>query len=67
MSNSTRVQADASRRMLQCRNFKQLAEVQSEIVTNSTRQMIERNAAFLEIAQQTSKQALQTLEAQREQ
>jgi hypothetical protein len=67
MSNSTRAQAEASRRMLQCRNFKQLAEVQSEIVTNSTRQMIERNAALLEIAQQTSKQALQTLEAQREQ
>jgi hemerythrin-like domain-containing protein len=67
MSKSTRAQAEASRRMLQCRNLKQLAEVQSEMVTNSTRQMIERNAALLEIAQETSKHALRTLETQRAQ
>lgn len=65
MSKSTRTQAEATSRMLQCRNLAQLAEVQSEIVTNSTRNLIERNAAILEIAQQTSRQALQTLEAQR--
>jgi hemerythrin-like domain-containing protein len=65
MSRSTQAQADASRRLLQCRSFAQLAEVQSEMVTNSTRNLIERNTALLEIAQQTSRQALQTLEAQR--
>ena len=67
MTRSTRAQAEAATRMLQCRNLAQLAEVQSEMVTNSTRNLIERNAALLEIAQETSKQALRTLEAQRAQ
>jgi hypothetical protein len=53
--------------MLECRNFAQLAEVQGEIISNSTRSLIEGNAALLEIAQQTSKQALRTLEDQRAQ
>ena len=67
MSRSTRAQAEAGSRMLQCRNLAQLAEVQSEMVTNSTRNLIDRNTALLEIAQDTSKQALRTLEAQRAQ
>jgi hypothetical protein len=67
MSKATRAQADASRRMLECRNFAQLAEVQGEILSNSTRGLIDGNAALLEIAQQTSRQALRTLEDQRAQ
>lgn len=67
MGKATRAQAEASRRMLECRNFAQLAEVQGEILSNSTRDLIEGNAALLEIAQQTSKQALRTLEDQRAQ
>ena len=65
MSASTRAQAEGSRRMLQCRSFAQLAELQGEMVTNSTRNLIEGNTALLEIAQQTSKQALRALEASR--
>jgi hypothetical protein len=65
VSSSARSQAEVSRKMLQCRSFAQLAEVQSEMVTNSTRHLIEGNSAFLQIAQQTSKQALRTLETQR--
>jgi iron-sulfur cluster repair protein YtfE (RIC family) len=67
MSRTRRAQAETSRRMFQCRTFAQLAEVQSEMVTNSTRNLVEGNAALLEIAQQTSKQALRTLETQRAQ
>ncbi|HEV2079707.1 MAG TPA: hemerythrin domain-containing protein [Allosphingosinicella sp.] len=67
LSKATQAQAEASRRMLECRNFAQLAEVQGEILSNSTRNLIEGNAALLEIAQQTSKQALRTLEDQRAQ
>ena len=65
VSTSTRAQAEGSRRMLQCRNFVELAELQGEMLTSSTRNLIEGNAALLEIAQQTSKQALRALEAQR--
>jgi predicted RNase H-like HicB family nuclease len=67
MNKATRAQADASRRMLECRNFAQLAEVQGEILSVSTRNLIDGNAALLEIAQTTSRQALRTLEDQRAQ
>jgi hemerythrin-like domain-containing protein len=67
MGKATRAQAETSRRILQCRNLAQLAEVQSEMVTASTRNLIEGNTALLEIAQQTSTQALRTLETQRAQ
>jgi hypothetical protein len=67
MSKAAQVQTEASRQMLECRNFAQLAEVQGEILSKSTRNLIEGNAAFLEIAQQTSKRALRTLEDQRAQ
>jgi hypothetical protein len=66
-NKSAQAHAEASRRMLQVRSVAQFAEVQSEIVSNSTRNLIEGNAALLEIAQQTTKQALRTLEAQRAQ
>ncbi len=65
IGKATRAQADASRRMLECTNVAQLAEVQSEILSNATSNLIESNAAFLEIAQQTSKKALSPLEIQR--
>lgn len=67
MSKTTQAQAEASTRMLQCRTFSQLAEVQAEIIANSTRGLIEGNTALLEVAQQTSKQALRTLEDQQAQ
>jgi len=67
VSKATRAQAEASRRVLECRNFAQLAEVQGEILSSSTRNLIDGNAALLEIAQQTSRQALRTLEDQRAQ
>ena len=62
---AARAQADASRRILQCTNVAQLVEVQKDIVSNATRNLIETNAALLEITHQTSKQALSPLEAQR--
>lgn len=65
IGKATRAQADASRRMLECTNIAQLAEVQSEILSSATSNLIESNAAFLEIAQQTSKKALSPLEIQR--
>ena len=65
VGKAARAQADASRRILQCTNIVQLAEVQKEIVADATRTMIESNAALLEIAQQTSKKALSPLNAQR--
>jgi hemerythrin-like domain-containing protein len=65
VGKAARVQADASRRLLQCTNIAQLAEVQKEIVSDATRSMIESNAALLEIAQQTSKKALSPLNVQR--
>ena len=67
ISKSTRSHAEASRRMLECRSLVQLAEVQGEILSSSTRHLIEGNAALLEITQQASKKALRTLEAQRAQ
>jgi hemerythrin-like domain-containing protein len=65
IGKATRAQAEASRRIMECTNIAQFAEVQNEILSNATRNLIERNAAFLEIAQQTSKKALSPLDAQR--
>lgn len=65
IGKATRAQADASRRIMECTNIAQFAQVQNEILSNATRGLIESNAAFLEIAQQTSKKALSPLEAQR--
>lgn len=64
VSKAAQAQAEASTRVLQCRTFSQLVEVQGEILANSTRGLIEGNAALLEVAQQTSKQALRALEDQ---
>jgi phasin family protein len=67
LGRSARAQADASRRMLECTNIAQLAEVQNEIMSKATRNLIENNARFLEIAQQTSRKALSPLETRRAQ
>ncbi len=65
INTSTRAQAEGSRRILHCRSFAQLAELHGEMLTDSTRNLIEGNTALLEIAQQTSKQALLALETSR--
>jgi hypothetical protein len=67
MGKATRAQAEASRRILQCTSIAQFAEVHQDIVAQATRNLIESNAALLEIAQQTSKKALSPLQAQRTQ
>jgi hypothetical protein len=56
--------ADVTRRLYQVRSVDQLADAHREFVTSSTRNMLERNSALLEIAQRTSKQALRPLEGQ---
>jgi hemerythrin-like domain-containing protein len=56
--------AEATRRMFQVRSIGQFAEAHQEFVTSSTRNIIERNSALLDIAQRTSKQALRPLEGQ---
>lgn len=61
IGRATRAQADASRRILLCTNLAELVDVQREIVSNATRDLIESNAAFLEITQQASKKALSPL------
>jgi hemerythrin-like domain-containing protein len=65
MNKASQAQAETSRRILGCRNLADFAELQSEMVANSTRTLIEGNAAFLEIAQQTSTKALRALETER--
>lgn len=56
--------AEVTRRLFQVRSVGQLADAHREFVTSSTRNMIERNSALLEIAQRTSKQAQRPLEGQ---
>jgi hemerythrin-like domain-containing protein len=67
MGRAARAQAEASRRIIQCTNITQLAEVHQDLVAKATRNLIESNANLLEIAQQTSKKALSPLQAQRAQ
>jgi predicted nucleic acid-binding protein len=61
---AARTNAETSRQLFQVRSIAALAEVQQEYVSNVTRVMIEGNTAVLEIARQTSQQALRPLEAQ---
>jgi hypothetical protein len=56
--------AEITRRMFQAKSMGQLAEVHQEFVTTSTRNLMERTTALLEITQRTSKQALRPLEGQ---
>jgi hypothetical protein len=56
--------AEVTRRLFQVRSLGQLADAHREFVSNSTRNMIERNSSLLEIAQRTSKQAQRPLEGQ---
>lgn len=67
MGRATRAQAEASRRLVQCTSITQLAEVHQDIVAKATQNLIESNAKLLEIAQQTSKKALSSLQTQRAQ
>jgi hypothetical protein len=54
--------AEASRRLLQVRSVAALAEAQQSYVASVTRNLIESNSAILEIARQSSKQALRPIE-----
>lgn len=67
MGRTTRAQAEAARRIIQCTSITQLAAVHQDIVTKATQNLLESNATLLEIAQQTSKEALSPLQAQRSQ
>lgn len=55
---------EVARRLFQARSPSQLADAHREFVASSTRNLMERNSALLEIAQRTSKQALRPLEGQ---
>lgn len=61
---AARTNAEASRQLMQARSIAALAEAQQGYVSSVTRNLIEGNSALLEIARQTSQQALRPLETQ---
>jgi hypothetical protein len=61
--SAARINADASRQLMQCKTVKQVAEIQKEFVTSALRNWMEGNAKILQIAQRTSKQALGPLDS----
>jgi hypothetical protein len=64
MGKVANTNSEVTRQLFQARSPSQFADMHREFVTSSTRNMIERNSALLEIAQRTSKQALRPLESQ---
>lgn len=60
--SAARLNADASRRMMQCRSMQQAAEIQKEFATISMRNWMEGNVKVLKIAQRASKQAIGPLD-----
>lgn len=61
--SAARINADASRQLMQCKTVKQVAEIQKEFVTSALRNWMEGNAKILQIAQRTSKQAMGPLDS----
>jgi hypothetical protein len=57
------VNVDASRKMMQCKTFADVAKAQQEYLATSMRTWMEGRSAFLQIAQRVSKQALNPLQA----
>ena len=63
LGKTVRTNTEATQRLLQCRNLQQLAEVQLQFGATMMRNWMEANARVLEVAQQSSKQALKPLSA----
>jgi hypothetical protein len=59
---ATRLNAEASQQLLQCRSVKQVAELQREFVTTAMRNWMEASTKVLETTQHSSKQALRPLD-----
>jgi hemerythrin-like domain-containing protein len=62
LGNAARLNADASRQLIQCRSVKQVAELQREFVTSAMRNWMESSTKVLQITQRTSEQALSPLD-----
>jgi pyruvate/2-oxoglutarate dehydrogenase complex dihydrolipoamide acyltransferase (E2) component len=61
--NAATVNMNASRKMMQCKTFADVAATQREYVETSMRTWMESRSAVLQIAQRASKQALSPLQA----
>lgn len=62
LNKAARTNAEATRRLLQCRTLQQVAEAQSEFGGKVMRNWMETNVQVLQVAQQTAKQALKALD-----
>jgi hypothetical protein len=61
--NAATVNMNASRKMMQCKTFAEVAEAQREYVEASMRTWMESRSTVLQIAERASKQALSPLQA----
>jgi hemerythrin-like domain-containing protein len=64
--NTAALNVNASRKVMQCKTFADLAQAQREFVEASMRTWMEGSSALLQITQQASKQALDPLQARLE-
>lgn len=58
VSSAARINTTASQQMMQCKNMRDVAELQTEFASSAFHNMMERNAKFLKIAQEASVKAL---------
>lgn len=58
VSSAARINTTASKQMMRCKSMRDVAELQTEFATSALHNMMERNAKFLKIAQETSEKAL---------
>ncbi len=58
VSSAARINTTATQQLLKCKSMSDVAELQTEFATSAVHNMMERNAKFLKIAQETSEKAL---------